>query len=271
MIKNSKYFFTGAVLLLLGFFAVSCNKTSPAFNRENIKATWMAYSKDGVTLSPEQYMIYSFDDENGLIISGVQNKGDGNYTWGESPNIYYYVNCCTLDILGSLTGFFDISASFTASFKYNIKKQKDSLLIITPVEYLFDSTPVEPGYSELQMKKLRSNYSMADSLEGTWQVIKHNDTPYSDFRLKFDPSGSLSFLQPDSSGVWSSTDNGTAQNDRFDSYSELLVFTLYNNSILAVPEKWGVSCFIIDSLSPSSKVLDITSQSLGSYHFEKAE
>lgn len=266
-----KYLLTGATLLLLGVCISSCNKTSPAFNRENIKATWLADTKDGLQIPLKQYQAYTFDDDYGVVIQGIKNMDEGNYKWGSSPSLYYYVYCCSLEMSGTLSGFFDLPVSVSVAFDFDITRQKDSLLIITPSQYYIDQTAVEPGYTDLQMTKLNKNYASADSIRGIWEVTSHDSSPYNEFRLQFDNTGELVYYYKDTEGEWAQRRILDDETDYYNKFSDFLAVTIYDNSTLGTSSKWNVACFSIDSLSSYSGILEITSEELGQYHLEKIE
>lgn len=262
MIIGKKYLIPGVILLLLGISISSCNKVSPAFNRENIKAAWIA---------PSQNYIYLFNNDNGVTISGIQNLSDGNYKWKTSENLYYNVYCCSLEMSGTITGFFDIPTSMSIKFGYDIQKQKDSLLIIVPTQYDFNETPVDPGYTELRMDKLPNKYAAVDSIMGMWEVKTKDGASYDEFRLQFDNAGTMVYYFKNEAGEWTERRKIGTEDDYYNKYSDFLALTVYDNDVLGTAEKWNVHLFSIDSLSPAHKVLDISSSTLGSYHLEKIE
>lgn len=266
MCSDSKYWLIGLFFTLLCFALSSCSNYNPAYNRENIKATWIAEVKDGDSIAPpEQRMVYTFDKSGSVFFKGKNNKGDGNYKWSES-SIVYSVNCCVLDVAGSLTGFYDIDTKVDVKFSFDIVKQRDSLLIITPTAYSLNDVEVEPGYVNLQMRKIPSTYAAMDSIIGVWEVKSRNGATYNEFRLMFS-SSAFAFYTKDGEGQWVTRSVGEEGDDYCNLYYDFIAFTLYDNSIWGTASKWGVKCFSVKKASLYEKTLNIASED-ALYHLE---
>jgi hypothetical protein len=261
-----KKFILGMIFSFPMIVFSSCSDYNPAYNRENIKATWIAEIKDGVKIADcAQRKIYSFNKSGSVILSGKKNMGDGNYKWGEST-LSYSVTCCVLDVSGTAAGIFDISDNIKLDMSFDIVKQKDSLLIITPTKYLINEQDIAPDYTNLQMRKIPSKYASVDSISGVWEVKSRNGVSYNAFRVEFSDKN-FAFYYKDSFGNWSSRAVGEEGADFFNLYYDFLAFTLYDNLVLGTSSKWSVSCFDIIKASPYEGVLDFSSEN-DSYHLE---
>ena len=59
-----------AVMIAAGM-AVSCNQESPAYNRENLKATWIVDTYDGNLLDERNYTVMTFTSSGTVVYEGV--------------------------------------------------------------------------------------------------------------------------------------------------------------------------------------------------------
>ena len=78
MILKKQYFYLGIIFFIL-VFVVSCNEQDPAYNRANIKGTWVVDNYDGNKLTQNNKVVYIFKKENVLDIEGIADLGEGNF------------------------------------------------------------------------------------------------------------------------------------------------------------------------------------------------
>lgn len=61
---------TVSVLAAAAWLAVSCNSDNPAYPRENLKATWIAYMLDGTDLDERDWHVMTFNSNGWYIGRG---------------------------------------------------------------------------------------------------------------------------------------------------------------------------------------------------------
>lgn len=252
MILKKQYPFWGVVLFLL-FFVVSCNEKDPSYNRSNIKGTWVVDNYDGNKVTQNNKVVYIFKKDNVLDIEGVADLGEGNYKWGKSSGLYYFVYCCSLDISGKINNLMGFPPSVQISHRYDISAQTDSTLLIRPIQYSLNNVITDPGYALVGMNKVRKTISYADSLSGTWETATKNGVGFTACRFEFFKGGKYSFYTKDSEGVWSPKmdDDGT-----FVCYGDFLVLSFFNNFYFGKANKHNVSSWNISKASPKEGVME---------------
>lgn len=225
---------------------VSCNSESPAYNRENIKATWIVDTYDGQLLDERRYTVMTFTSSNTVNYAGVLTRGDGNFQWGENT-LMYDIYCCDLSISGTYSGLFGFYPEMETSQEYYFVESRDSLMTIGVENWSVGGAAAEPEFSQMTMRKISSNYAAADTaVLGVWQFNSRNGEPFSDYRLQFLPEGALSMSVRTGENAWSALGDST---DYYSLYEDFLALTLFNNNVFGTPLKWDVKCFLIDSVS----------------------
>jgi len=188
------------ILICFSLLLTGCENDDPAYNRENIKGTWIVYALGDSDLTPNDYYICDFStDASTLSISAVKDMGDGNFSWGTSI-VTYNVYCCSLKIYGDIDSLGPLGATkYNINTEFSFETSKDSLLVIKPETYQFDNTDVEPTFTTVKLKKLYRMYSVSDSLSGTWELASKDGVSDFSFRLTFDTAGGIQYLTKDSS------------------------------------------------------------------------
>lgn len=248
--ETTKY---ATLWIALSLFAmISCTKENPAYNRENIKASWLFDTKDGSLIPEKEYLIYKFEEGGIVSLTGVRNIENENYKWG-SEYLRYNVHCSNLKISGNLSGFNDISAAIRVDQEYEIIKQKDSSLTISPILYKIDSLDITPDYTLATMRKMPGIYASIDSLLGVWEINSIGAEAINTFRLEFLEKGKLNFYLKQSNGTWSLLEVEEDEDSYYNPYYNFVTITLYDNELLGRKDKWDVSIFDIVSLTPLSE------------------
>jgi hypothetical protein len=253
-------YFSFFILILQIIILPSCTRQNPAYNRENIKATWIVEKYDGEEIALSKRTTYTFDKDGGLIINGIKNSGEDNYKWGKSALLNYKVHCCNLEINGSLEGFFDISTSYKVSQNFEIVRQKDSSLTIKVISYKIDDNDVDPSFTESTLTKLPSTYSKAESLFGLWE---YDGSAYNPFRIELRSSNSLKFyIKSDDTLSWELV----SKDDYYNLYYKFIALTLFNNPVFGVTDKWRVATLKI--LSHTNEQLILINDQNVELHFK---
>ncbi|MBQ0005820.1 MAG: hypothetical protein KBS57_00220, partial [Alistipes sp.] len=198
MYQKSKISFFILAVLAVSF---SCNSTKPSYNRENLKATWVADTFDGTLADPLRWTVQKFDDNGGLTVNGVCDIGDGNRSWG-TCSLKYQAYCCDLSYYGSVKGFFGIPVSAEISRKYAFASSLDSLVALDITEEKINGETVFSDHNRLTMRKLRAKYAVNDSLVGIWQTASRDEEKFETWRMMFENSGRFTFSVQKPSGEW---------------------------------------------------------------------
>lgn len=237
---------------------LSCNTVSPAYNRENIKATWILDTYDGVLQDERDFTVMTFDASGAVRYEGVLSLEDANFQWGQN-GLYYETYCCDLSITGSFEGMFGHVSRIRTSQQYTYQHSEDSLMTLALESYSLDGEDVTAvQYSNMTMRKLPRTYAQADSIQGIWQFNTRNGSDFSDCRLQIGASNALTVLRRTGENTWTpmggvtdSTDStaSTVYADYYNLYHDFIALTVYDNDILGTAGKWDVKCFTIDSVS----------------------
>ena len=67
-----------SAILTCGLCAVSCNRENPAYNRENLKATWLVHTLDGSPLDERSCTVMTFTSSSTVTWAGVLTLEDAN-------------------------------------------------------------------------------------------------------------------------------------------------------------------------------------------------
>lgn len=266
--------------------AVSCNGgQSPAYERENIKGAWIIDVVDGQPLPERDYMIASFTSSGTVSLQGLYTQADANYQWGYNT-LLYEVYCCDLEVDGIYNGLLGYTTAMTTYQQYDFIDVQDSLMTISPRTYRIEDLDVDPGFSQLTMRKIPSNYSSSDSLQGVWQFQLRNGEDYSNHRMQFLADATMTISERTGENSWKimgggrgdSTDDGdngdngdngsgddggaddgggsiTVDSDYYSLYHDFIALSIYDNSEFGTPSKWDVKGFIIDSLFRSEGLM----------------
>ena len=233
----------------------SCNAQSPAYNRENIKATWIVDTYDGQPLDEKSYTVMTFSSSYTVTWAGVLTQADGNFQWGENT-LMYDVYCCDLSIAGTYSGLFGHLVPMETSQEYSFVDSQDSLMTIGVESWMLGGAGTVPEFSQMTMRKLPSTYADADTIYGVWQFNSRNGEDFSAYRLQFQPDGVLTMSQRTGENSWMPMGEGE---DYYRLYDDYLTMTLYDNHVFGTPSKWDVKCFLIDSISTVSNTMSIRS------------
>lgn len=251
------------VIALLAFmlcgtagFLSSCSSESPAYNRENIKATWIVDTYDGQPLDERNYTVMTFTSSSTVSYAGVLTRGDGNYQWGENT-LTYSIYCCDLSISGTYSGLFGFYPEMETAQEYYFVESADSSMTLGLESWTLGGAAAEPEFSQMTMRKISSDYASADStLLGVWQFSSRNGEPFQDYRLHFQSDGVLTMSVRAGENAWTAMGDST---DYYRIYEDFLTLTLYNNDVFGTPSKWNVKCFRIDSLSSETATMAVQS------------
>jgi len=237
----------------------ACTAERPAYNRENLKATWLVNVYDGDTVDARLWTIYTFDDKQTLTIAGVSTDTEGNNRW-ETSTMSYSAYCCDLHINGTLNGFFGIPISYKLKQNFSFIDSQDSLCILELMTNQINGEDVAKTYNRVTMTKLPKGYGEPDSLLGIWQTQFRDGEKFDICRLKFEKSNKFTFSVQDSSGLWIPSGDGK---DKYYLYSDFAVLDLYDNEYLGTEGKYDVACMTDIIASPKSLSL-MSFQSNGS-------
>ncbi len=231
----------------------SCNSENPAYNRENVKATWIVTHYDGNPLDMSDFTIMTFDDNAQVTYWGVQSKGTGDYQWGNNV-LGYDIYCCDLAIYGSYSGLFGYITPVDTHQEFIFSSNEDSLMTISNAIYQINDAYITPPFSDMTMVKLSSHYASVDSLSGIWQFLTKDSEEYNDFRVQFHADGKLTLMKQGQPGEWIPM----GANDYYNKYGTFLPFTLWDNPEFGEVNHWAVRCFNIEECMPKMGVMTLS-------------
>ena len=235
--------------------AVSCNRENPAYNRENLKATWLVHTLDGSPLDERSCTVMTFTSSSTVTWAGVLTLEDANYQWGENT-LLYDVYCCDLSVTGTFDGLFGYLAPMETAQEYSFVHHEDSLMTLGVERWMTGGEEVTPEFSQMTMRKLPASYSATDTIAGVWQFITRGGEDFSSYRIQFASDGGLTLSSRSGENDW--TPMGAGE-DYFRIYDDFLALTLYDNPVFGTPAKWDVKCFRIDSISDSTATMSLRS------------
>ena len=215
-----------AVMIAAGM-AVSCNQESPAYNRENLKATWIVDTYDGNLLDERNYTVMTFTSSGTVVYEGVLTLDSANYQWGENT-LRYDIYCCDFSISGVYSGLYGHLEEASTRQEYSFVLSEDSLMTLGVESYTINGFDVTPEYSE----------------------------EFMNYRVQFQPENVLSMSVRSGENSWDPVGNGE---DYYRLYEDYLVMTLYDNWEFGTTGKWDVKCFLIDSISAVSGRMTLSS------------
>ena len=231
---------------VISLWAVSsCKAESPAYNRENIKATWIVDTYDGNMLDERNYTVMTFDNSGIVTYEGVLTLDSANYQWG-SNDLRYEIYCCDFTITGAFSGLFGYLEEVYTEQKFDFILTEDSLMTLGVNTYSVDGTEIVPEFSQMTMRKLPRSYASADTLYGVWQFNTRNGTDFSNYRMQFQPDGVVTVSVRTGENSWEPMGAGE---DYYNLYEDFIAMTLYDNYEFGTSGKWDVKCFLIDSIS----------------------
>lgn len=242
-------------VLVCACTAVSCNRENPAYNRENIKATWLVHSLDGNMLDERSRTVMTFTSSGTLTWAGILTLEDANYQWGENT-LLYEVYCCDLDVLGSFNGLFGHLTRIETEQNYSFIHNEDSLMTLGLERWTLGGEETVPEFSQMTMRKLPSTYASTDTIAGVWQFLTRGGEDFSSYRMQFAADGSLTMSSRSGENSW--TPMGTGE-DYYRLYDNFLALTIYDNPVFGTPSKWDVKCFEIESISDSTATMSMHS------------
>lgn len=247
MTKRQLHIFAAAAVVLLS--AIACNRESPAYNRENIKATWLVHSLDGNALSERDCYFMTFDNSSRVTYYGIAST-DSGYVWGNN-RLSYEVYCCDLKINGQFSGLFGYMTPLSIKAEYDFVSHEDSSMVLGVRKYVVNDAETEPEYSRMSMKKLPSSYAATDSVSGIWQFNTKNGVEFSDYRVRFGNDGTFMFYTRVGENDWSEGN----MTDSYNLYDKFMALTLYDNEVFGTAAKWDVRCFGIETASKTTNRL----------------
>lgn len=224
---------------LMAVSVLSCSKTKPSYNRENLKGTWVADVYDGSISDPYKWTVQAFDKNGTLTLCGVKDLADGNRTWG-SCQLSYEAYCCDMSYSGNVAGFFGIPVSADIDRNYSFVSSRDSLVTLEIVSEKINDEPVISDHNRLTMRKLNKNFAKADSLLGIWKTYTCDGEQFESWQFIFESSDKLTLLVKDNQGKWTVVGDGT---DTYKVYSDFIVLTLKNNPYLGRENATDVAFF----------------------------
>lgn len=245
------FFAMSMALLMLS----SCSNENPAYNRENIKATWIVkyYNNQTLPLAMRDYTVITFDNSFGATHWGILSKGTGDYQWGSNA-LTYDVYCCDLAINGTYSGLYGYITPVTTHQEYIFSSVEDSVMTISNAVYQINQAYITPEFTDMTMEKITSKYASLDSLAGVWQFLERDGKEYNDYRIQFLSDGKLSLfkLSPDNQWVLMEGDN------YFHKYDYFLPLTLWSNEEFGTVNHWDVKCFEIVECTPKMGTMTLT-------------
>jgi len=248
MVRKWKIFISSAAVLTV---VLSCSKVKPSYNRENLKATWVADVYDGVTVDPDRWTVQTFDDKGTLALYGIRDIGDGNRTW-DRCSMSYEAYCCDMSYSGNIKGFLGIPVSAMLTREYAFGSSKDSLVTLELTSETLNGEKVFSDHNILTMRKLIKSYSAADSLVGIWQTFSRDEEKFESWRLLFESTGRFILSVQSSSGSWNQIGEGT---DSFSLYSDFITLTVKDNPYLGTEEFTDVAVLTNIIVRPKSSFM----------------
>ena len=245
--RNYTAVFMCAVIVIAVCVITSCNRDNPAYNRENLKATWIVDTYDGNLLDERDYTVMTFTSSGTVRYEGVLTLDSANYQWGENT-LRYTIYCCDFSINGLFSGLYGYLDQVSTRQEYSFIVSQDSLMTLGVESYSINGTEVTPEYTQMTMRKIPLDYAVADTLYGVWQFNTKNG--------QFQPENVLSMSVRSGENSWDPVGNGE---DYYRLYEDYLVMTLYDNWEFGTTGKWDVKCFLIDSISAVSGRMTLSS------------
>ena len=236
-----------AVCAVVGIFS-SCSAESPAYNRENLKATWIVDTYDGYLLDERDYTVMTFSSSGTVTYEGVLTLDSANYQWGNNV-LRYDIYCCDFSISGTYSGLYGYLAEVDTYQEYSFILSQDSLMTLGVDAYTINGVEAVPEYTQMTMRKIPLTYAVADTMYGVWQFNTMNGEDFSNYRVQFQPEGVLTVSVRVGENSWEPMGNGE---DYYNLYKDFLAMTLYDNHGFGTAGKWDVKCFLIDSISTST-------------------
>lgn len=239
------------VMLSAAWLAASCSGDNPAYNRENVKGTWLVDIRDAAELPERDWTVATFNSAGTVVLEGVLTQEDANFQWGNNT-LMYEIYCCDFSIDGNFSGLFGFSGDAGTEQEYYFVDSRDSLMTVGIESLLIDGVEVVPEFSQITMRKLPADYAAVDTLAGVWQFNTRDGATFTDYRIQFHNDGALTVSSRTGENSWTPMGGGE---DYFNRYDNLLALTLYDNAAFGTPAKWDVRCFQIDSVSiPSGRM-----------------
>ena len=250
--------YTVALLCAVIFAAgmtVSCSQESPAYNRENLKATWIVDTYDGNLLDERNYTVMTFTSSGTVKYEGVLTLDSANYQWGENT-LRYDIYCCDFSISGTYSGLYGYLNGVDTYQEYSFVLSQDSLMTLGLERWTLGGEETVPEFSQMTMRKLPSTYASTDTIAGVWQFLTRGGEDFSSYRMQFAADGSLTMSSRSGENSW--TPMGTGE-DYYRLYDNFLALTIYDNPVFGTPSKWDVKCFEIESISDSTATMSMHS------------
>lgn len=242
--RKDPYIVPVLISVLLTLF-VSCSKESPAYDRENIKASWIVEMKDYYPLSIVDYNVLTFMNGGELECYSDINEADTSKVWGRN-SLSYEVYCCDMKIEGKIKEAYGFVSETQISAEFDFLSSNDSVVTLSVKSAKVSESDVTPSFQTLTLKKLPSDYAATDSLQGIWQFNTRSGEPFEDYRIQFNGER-LGFYERVGENEWRLVN----QEDLYTRYSSLLILRLFSNKVFGTPLTWDVKKFLIDELSPS--------------------
>ena len=246
--RNYTAVFMCAVIVIAVCVITSCNRDNPAYNRENLKATWIVDTYDGNLLDERDYTVMTFTSSGTVRYEGVLTLDSANYQWGENT-LRYTIYCCDFSINGLFSGLYGYLDQVSTRQEYSFIVSQDSLMTLGVESYSINGTEVTPEYTQMTMRKIPLDYAVADTLYGVWQFNTKNGGGFMNYRVQFQPDNVLTMSVRSGENAWEPLGSGE---DYYRIYEDFLVMTVYDNLEFGTSGKWDVKCFLIDSLSMAS-------------------
>lgn len=256
MIFRNITYIMNVVATILGLLLLhSCNKDNPAYNRENVKGTWIVTQYDGTPLDMRDYTVMTFDKDFNVTYWGIQSKGTGDYQWGNNL-LGYDIYCCDLAIFGTYSGIYGYLSPVSTHQEYLFSSVEDSLMTISNAVYQINDAYITPPFSDMTMKKIHSKYASTDSLAGVWQFLTKDGQEYNNHRIQFHADGKLVIYHQDNPGQWVPM----GDKDYFNKYEDFLPLTIWSNEEFGEVNHWSVNCFRIENCMPKSGTMTLFDQ-----------
>jgi len=230
---------------------ISCDRVKPAYNRENLKATWVADKYDGVVVDPYRWTVQNFSDKGALTIFGVRDVGDGNRTWG-SCSMSYEAYCCDVSYVGIIQGFMGIPISAELSREYAFASSQDSLVTLDLISEKVNGEDVYSDHNRLTMRKLVKTYASTDSLVGIWQTSTRDAEKFESWRLMFESGNVFSLSVQTPGGSWMQIGDGT---DQYAVYTDFITLTIKDNPYLGTEGYTDVAIFTNVTARPKASFM----------------
>ena len=189
--RNYTAVFMCAVIVIAVCVITSCNRDNPAYNRENLKATWIVDTYDGNLLDERDYTVMTFTSSGTVRYEGVLTLDSANYQWGENT-LRYTIYCCDFSINGLFSGLYGYLDQVSTRQEYSFIVSQDSLMTLGVESYSINGTEVTPEYTQMTMRKIPLDYAVADTLYGVWQFNTKNGGEFMNYRVQFQPENVLS-------------------------------------------------------------------------------